>query len=47
MHPLLRKFKIPLAVTVLVLVVIALLFAARSRTYDPFQGDAVINPPFT
>ncbi len=46
MHPLFRKFKIPLGVTFLALFVVALLFVFRTSTYDPFQGDAVDNPPF-
>ncbi|MBZ0289972.1 MAG: cellulase family glycosylhydrolase, partial [Anaerolineae bacterium] len=47
MRALSRKLKIRLGITILALVITAGLLINRIQTYDPFQGDAVVNPPFT
>ncbi|MEO8610740.1 MAG: hypothetical protein ABI690_22775 [Chloroflexota bacterium] len=41
------KLKFRLGLTALALVIAAGLLIVRIQTYDPFRGDAIVNPPFT
>jgi hypothetical protein len=41
------KLNLRLGLTALALVIAAGLLIVRIQTYDPFRGDAIVNPPFT
>ncbi len=42
-----KQYKYPLLVTLAALVIVSAVIIRRAQTYDRFEGDAIVNPPFT